>query len=145
MPAPRPVISALRFCITAATIGTNGGELINATEVMVIESASTFNKRHKMACIKSDTKTAKSIYRTRLTPCAKSSFEKSAIEAMARLKMYIRYIPISKLRSNLRTGFKNEKTTPSVLNTRIKMTINHASSPVIPLRSISALTSGRGE
>ena len=55
---------------------------------------------------------------------AVESGEKSAIDAMAILNIYIRYMPMSKLRFRLRIGLKNEQTTPSVLSTRINITIS---------------------
>ena len=95
MPALRPVTIASLFFITPATIGTKGGELMNDTEEMTIESASTLKSRHTRAWRRSDTKTANDIKPMRLRPLRRSRVEKSAIEAMARLNIYIRYRPMS--------------------------------------------------
>ena len=44
-----PVTSAARFFIAFEIIGTNGGELMKATDEITIESALTLNIRQKMA------------------------------------------------------------------------------------------------
>jgi hypothetical protein len=90
-----PVTSAARFFIAFDIIGTNGGELINATEEITIESALTFKNRQMMACMNNDTKIANARNAIILRFSIICKFERSAIEAIANENIYIRYIPRS--------------------------------------------------
>ena len=86
-PALIPVTSEARFFIAFEIIGTNGGELINATEEITIESASTRNKRQMMAWINNDTKIANARNAIMLRFSIIFKFERSAIEAIANEKI----------------------------------------------------------
>ena len=87
IPAAKPVTSASLFFIAAETIGTKGGEFMNATDEITIESASTFVIRQKTACKANDMKTAIAIKHNRPIPLSKLNFEKSAIEAIVILNI----------------------------------------------------------
>ena len=82
-----PVTSEARFFIAFEIIGTNGGELINATEEMTIESALTLKNRQMMAWIKSDTKIANARNAIIWIFSIIFKFERSAIEAIVSEKM----------------------------------------------------------
>ena len=73
--------------IAADTIGTNGGEFMNATDDITIESASTFIRRQNRACSASEMNTANVINPNSPMPLSRLSFEKSAIEAIVMLKI----------------------------------------------------------
>ena len=87
IPAPRPVTRTALLRIAMLTMGTKGGELMKATDDMTIESASTRMRRQMMACMTRDTNTANDMNAIWYRPFVRSNFEKSAMVAIARLKM----------------------------------------------------------